>query len=52
MAIEDDSYIGIRSVGEFLMDGVIGAAVSNYPSLTEMYGFCRYELSHVTSRIS
>lgn len=41
----DDSYIGIRSVGEFLMDGVVGAAVSKNPYLTEMYGFCRYERS-------
>ena len=42
MSLEDDSYIGIRSVGEYLMDGVVGAAVSNNPSLTDMYGFCRY----------
>jgi serine/threonine protein kinase len=39
----DGSYIGIRSVGEFLMDGVVGAAVSKNPSLVDMYGFCRYE---------
>jgi hypothetical protein len=45
MGLDDDSYMGIRNVGEFLMDGVVGAAVSKNPYLTEMYGFCRYERS-------
>jgi hypothetical protein len=48
----DGSHIGIRSVGEFLMDGVVGAAVSKNPSLVDMYGFCRYErMKNTTSSL-
>ena len=35
-----EGSIGIRNVGEFLMDGVVGAAVTPNHSLVDMYGFC------------